>query len=161
MTTRTTVRFNRKEQVWQAINGKAESFPANQTGKRQALLSALAQDHPHLFEVVNSIAENHNNNPQLVERMLKACQLVVRGNVYSNGRVKSQSSEETYQTSFDGFPKSWYCQCADFDNGQQRHAGLSKFGGVDSHYGLVCKHILAQLIADFADLELPDEEIPF
>lgn len=161
MTTKTTVKFNTSDKVWQAINGKVMTFPAGKDGKRQALLCALNSDHPQLAAIVGDIAEMHDHNPQLIDRLIKAAQLVVKGNVYSNGRVKSQASEEVYQTSFEGMPKSWFCDCQDFDNGLQRQAGLIQWGGVDTDYGLMCKHTLAQLIAHFAGVELTDQEIPF
>lgn len=161
MTTKTIVKFNRNTNVWEAINGKVQTFPASKEGKRQALLCALNSDHPQLAAIVGDIAEMHNHNSQLVDRLIKAVQLIVKGNVYSDGRVKSQSSEDVYQTSFEGMPKSWGCTCQDFDNGLQRQAGLSKWGGVDTDYGLMCKHTLAQLIAGFAGITLEDEQIPF
>jgi hypothetical protein len=161
MTTQTIIRYNKITRQWQAVNGQVHTFPAGKEGKRAALLCALNSDQPHLAAIVGDIAEMHNHNPALVDRLLKASQLITKGHVYNGGKVKSQSSEEVYQTSFEGFPKSWYCTCEDFDNGLQRQAGLIKWGGIDTDYGLMCKHTLAQLIAHLAGLMLEDEEIPF
>ncbi len=161
MATKTTVKLNRSEKVWQAVNGQVHTFPASKDGKRQALLCALNSDHPHLAAIVGDIAKMHDHKPQLIDRLIKAAQLIVKGYVYSGGKVKSQSSETVYTVTFEGKPKSHHCTCQNFDNGLQRQAGLAKFGGVDTDYGLMCKHSLAHLIAHLAGIILQDEPIPF
>lgn len=129
--------------------------------QRQINFVALDPDHHQISIIIRDIADMHDYNPQLVDCLNMAAQLIVMGNVYNNGRVKSESSEEVYQTSFEGMPKSWFCTCADFDNGLQRLAGIVDYGGVDTDYGLMCSHSLAQLVAYFVGLDLPDEPIPF
>jgi hypothetical protein len=137
------------------------TFPAGKDGKRQAMLTALAHDHPVLFGHVDDIAEMHDRRPELVDRLIKAAQLVAHGHVYADGKVLSQSSKDVYHVSFDGTPAAWHCTCEDFTNGIRRQAGLAKWGGVDTDYGLMCKHALASLLAYLTGIELTDEPIPF
>jgi hypothetical protein len=155
------VSFNRHTNQWEARNGQTFTFPAGPEGKRQALRLALSHDHPPLAQVVQDLATQHAEAPALVDRLFKAAQLLVKGHVYSNGRVQSQSGSDLYQTSFSGTPKLWHCSCLDFENGMQREAGLSERGGVDTDYGLMCKHTLAHLLAYLTSTTLPHEPIPF
>lgn len=161
--TKTAVKYHPRAKAWQAINGKVESFPAGPDGKRAALLAALAHDHPELYAVVADVAAMHDHRPELVDRLLKAAQLVVKGHVFADHKVKSQSSEQVYKVSCAGTPAAWHCDCDDFERGQQRHAGLTDWGGVYTDYDAwpVCKHILAALVAELAGVELVDEPIPF
>lgn len=159
---KTVVKYNRSTKSWQAINGKVTDFPAGDDGKRQALLSALGHDYPALYAVVTDIAAMHNHKPGLVDRLIKAAQLLTKGHVLSNCRVKSQTEADVvYQTSCSGHPTAYLCSCDDFDKGMQRRAGLSQWGGVETDYGLMCKHTLAQLLAYMTGWQLADQEIPF
>lgn len=161
--TKTVVKYDRSARLWLAVNGKTESFPAGDDGRRAALLCALGNDFPDLATVVSDIAESNGNTPALVERLIKAAQLLTKGHCYANGRVLSQSQEGVvYQTSYSSRPSSYYCNCEDFDRGMQRRAGLSQHGGVEvAGIGLMCKHTLAQHLAYLTGWKLEDEPIPF
>jgi hypothetical protein len=145
------VLYDRAAKKWLCVNGATTEFPAGPGGRQMAMLAALAHDHPALFEVVDGIARLHENDPQLVDRLIKACILLARGHVYRNGRVQSQTGDAVYTTTFGGIPKSYHCDCPAFAT----HAVVSTV------YGPQCKHTLSQLIAHFAGLELPDEAITF
>lgn len=158
----TQVLYNRKQKQWEAVNGQTVSFPAGKEGKRAALRYALAVEAPALYAVVDDIISIHGeSNAALLDRLLKAAQLILADHVYQDNKVKSQSGEEVYQVSFVGLPHQPHCTCPDFERGLMRRAGQSKWGGAESDYGLVCKHVLAVLLVEFANLQPASQPIPF
>jgi hypothetical protein len=162
---KTIVRYNRTIRQWQVINGTVRNFGSGKDAHRDALMAALEHDRPDLFIVVNAIARANDNNPQLIDRLLKAASLICQGHVYDNGRVKSQNADEpgkVYTVSYHPLEENpYFCDCADFENGLKRLAGLEKWGGIDTGQGLHCKHSLSVELAYIARLQLPSEPIPF
>lgn len=147
-TVKTAVRYDRRRRQWLTVNGRVTDHPS----KQAALLAALRTDHPELAAVVTDISRMHDNDPALLDRLLKASQLLCRGHVYADGKVKSQTSEQVYRVSCAGEPCTWSCNCGDFNRMD---------GGYPSDYGKVCKHCLAALLAEFVGWPVQNEPIPF
>jgi hypothetical protein len=162
---KTIVRFNKTIRQWQVINGRVQNFGSGKDAHRDALMAALDHDQPELYTVVSAIARANSNNPQLIDRLLKAAKLICQGHVYDNGRVRSQSEEDpnrVYTVTYHPDEENpYFCDCADFENGLQRRAGLAKWGGVETGQGLHCKHSLSIELAYIANVKLPSQPIPF
>jgi hypothetical protein len=165
---RTAVKYNRQAKTWQAINGETQEFGPGKEGKRQALLAALQYDQPRLYEAITDLAEMNGNDPKLLDRLLKGCQLLTKGHVFKSWhknryRVRSQCDSETYEVEFGGQPAAYACTCMDYKGGLQRIAGEAQYGGVDVDFNPwpVCKHILACHVAWLTQWPLEDEPIPF
>jgi hypothetical protein len=139
---KTHIRYDRSAKQWQAVNGTVTSHPT----KKEALLKALANDHPRLAEVVTSLIRLHGD--AITARAIKAAQLITHNRVF-DGMVRSQTQPDTYyKIRFDGAPRSYKCDCPD--------GRLT-----DAHLGEVCKHTLAAHLAYIAGIELADAPIPF
>ncbi len=168
MTVRTAVRYNREERSWQAINGETLDFGPGKAAKRQAMLTALQHDRPVLARIVGDLAAMNGNSDEVIDRLLKGAQLLVKGRVFktwqeNHYRVQSQTGSEMYEVADEGIPRAYSCDCQDYVNGQQRHAGLSSSGGayVDFNPWPVCKHVLAVHLAWLSQWPLQDEPIPW
>jgi len=164
---KTAVTYNREARSWQAINGDVVDFGPGKAGQRQALLAALRHDQPTLHTLLTEVARRHNNDPALLDRLLRGAQLLAKGHVYATlhpdqYRVRSQHSSEVYTVAFSGIPKAYHCTCPDFDHGQQRQAGLRPTGGANLDFNPwpVCKHILACYLAWLSEWPLESEPIP-
>lgn len=131
--TKTAVRYDRSKRTWLAINGQVQSFGAGPDAKRSAMLAALRHDHPHLSRIVTDLA--HGNPRHLVDRFIKAAQLICSGKVYGNGVVASQTLKNVYYTTrYEGFPKSYRCSCPDLSKGMCKHTlavHLAYLAGID------------------------------
>jgi hypothetical protein len=110
----------------------------------------------------------NDDDPKLIDRLLKAAQLLTRRHVYqtihkNRYRVRSQCGNETYEVEFGGQPAAYACTCVDYNNGLQRLAGQAQYGGVDVDFNPwpVCKHILACHVAWLTEWHLEVEPIPF
>lgn len=160
---RTIVRFNRQLRQWQAINGQVRNFGSGHDARRDCFMAALEHDRPELADVVKAIAEANDNNPQLVDRLLKAASLLSQGYVYDNGRVRSQNNPEEVYTVFWSAELGYHCDCQDFENGLMRQAGQAKWGGAEVDFSdhPLCKHCLAVELAWRVGADLPGEPIPF
>jgi len=154
---KTTVQYNRKKRQWIVENGRVITFPAGNDGRRGAHLLALWSDAPRLHRVVSDVIEMHQGDSRvnpgaLTDRLLKAARLVLDGHVHRSPdatAVTSQSdSEVSYTVTWRGLPLQPHCTCPDHEK-----------GGVFSYYGPVCKHVLADLLAYFTNLD-PTAIIP-
>ena len=86
---------------------------------------------------------------QFQRRLEKAAELVRAKKVF-RGFVVSSKSNKAYRTWQIGFPKQWRCECVDF----QFRGGFDT-AQVCGGYGRQCKHTLAQMIAEFEQINLP------
>lgn len=148
VTDKTKIHYEKQSHTWQAINGEVH----NCVTRREALLVALRHDWPGLAAKVDSLVRLHDADGPFVDRLLRACQLVVGGNVHPNGVVTSQSGNGTYTVTFSGIPRRYDCNCPDDRV-------------FDAHLGKVCKHTMAAHLATLLGLELPrrrsrDEALP-
>lgn len=179
------VQYNRSERQWETwpeetcydtalIVGAVVSFPAGKEGKRAAMLAALRNDRPDICDEVEAIIENHPSEPTIIDRAIRAGQLVAAGHVraplpatspysYLNevARVTSQAGNGEYAIL--EHPEAMWCTCPDHENGFKRwvlhqdHPERPKFGAPPiEKIGFACKHIIAWLIC-CAMME--DEEI--
>lgn len=145
---KTSVRYNKHTKLWEAHNGKG--FEEHKD-RRRVLLYALKCDHPKIYYVIKDISYFHRTEDgkvslRLIDRLVKAAQLLAKEHVYKDGLVRSQNGENRlYQTRFEGIPKQWSCDCVDF-----------RKGGLKSDYGQMCKHTFAVMIAGFLKLHLPE-----
>jgi hypothetical protein len=143
---KTVVHWNPRMKQWTAVNGSVRQFGSGKDAKRDCLLYALDHDHPHLAGAVKSLADEHPNNPQLLDRLIKGAMLICKGHITTlspnRWQVRSQSEPgETYQVVFSH--GGYACQCQDFENGLKRRAGLERWGGAEANFNdaPVCKHI--------------------
>lgn len=180
------VQYNQSTRQWQTwpedqdyttalIAGAVVAFPAGREGKRAAMLAALRNDRPDICDEVEAIIENHPSEPAIIDRSIRAGQLVAGGHIraplpttspysYLNevARVASQTGNgEHYAIS--EHPRALWCTCQDHENGFRRwvlpqdHPERPKFGAPPMEgIGFACKHIIAWLIC-CAMME--DEEI--
>lgn len=140
--TKTAVRYNAHGRTWEAINGTTTPTGNGPEGKRAALLLALAHDQPALAGKVNDLVRIHNFDEPMIDRLIKAAQLLCTGSVYDNGEVKSQTRDGLiHNTAYHNGKYS--CSCED----GRAH---------DPILGKCCKHVLAQHLAYLMALELPE-----
>ncbi len=188
------VMYNRSDRQWQVWSQEQEysealviggviSFPAGKEGKRAAMLAALRNDRSDIADEVEAIIANHPHNEPLIDRAIKAGQLVVAGNVRAPlpldaphsylgecCRVESQTTPGEFYAISECAREMW-CTCPDHENGLKRqmlhqdHPERPKYGApwLGPPIGLACKHIIAWLICcslsenhpDLEDLEIP------
>jgi hypothetical protein len=132
---KTAVKYNKEANSWQAVNGETHDCGPGKQGRREAMLAALEHDQPELSRIVVDIVRRHDDNPRLLDRLLKGAQLLVKGHVYSTWKeghykVRSQSGDETYLVTDVGIPRTYDCNCADFENGLKRRAGLARMAAL-------------------------------
>ena len=187
------VKYNRSARTWETwddsndyeqalIVGCVVAFPAGIEGKRAALLTALRNDRPDVADEVEAIINNHPTNGALIDRAIRAGQLVAAGHVkaplpvtspysYLNevARVESQSEAGQYYA-VSQHPEALWCTCPDHENGFKRwvlhqdHPERPRHGAPPlPKVGFACKHILAWLIccAISEEPELEEMEEPF
>ena len=139
------VSYDPKQQRWIARNTSKSLCHKDQ---RKVLLWALKQRHPEIYRVIKTIAFFHRKEGSvslaLIDRLIRAAQLMTKGYVHSDGLVGSQNNNgQYYHVTFKGIPKRWACTCEDF-----------KRGGVQTDYGQMCKHTFALLMAGFLQRDL-------
>lgn len=189
------VEYNPHQRQWETWDASREydkalviggvvSFPAGKEGKRAAMLAALRNDRPDVADEVEAIIANHPHNEPLIDRAIKAGQLVAAGNVraplpvespysYLNerSRVESQTTPgEFYAVS--EHPDALWCTCPDHENGFKRFVLHQDHPERPGHgapplekIGFACKHILAWFICaamtEDCEPDLAEMEIPF
>jgi len=123
---KTSIRYNRSDKTWQAVNGTV----TNCASKNEALMVALTHDHPRIAAKVGDIIRLHGQTNDITSRAIKAAQLIVKGHVAGNA-VRSQTQPDTvYNVRFDGLPGTYKCDCPD-----------NRID--DPMIGEICKHTLA------------------
>ena len=167
-----SAQYNRNDRVWEFWPGEYDSalragqviqYPSGANGKRAALLQQLEHEEPEIHDHVQAIISNHGG---LIDRAIKAGHIVAAGGVKMAHRhgfhVQSQSKpNKKYWVSggFDHTPQR--CNCMDWWNGN----GVHQYGWrvpfaapfVPGLGCVVCKHILAVLIAETLT---PHEDCP-
>lgn len=133
---KTSVKYNKNQRAWQVTNGTTTFVK----GKTAALLVALKTDHRELFEHVKAIYQICDYDKKILGRLLRGAQLLCKGHIKVNEDVRSQHSDEVYQVTFEGIPKTWKCTCEDYKQGR---AQAIPYGGT------VCKHIFAVMLKRF------------
>lgn len=131
--------YNRSGRCYEvATNDETLTFPAGVDGRRQAFQTAVQLENAALHALALQMASDH---PQLANRIWKACEIVLTGDVVLQDGiavVPSQSSEYggyTVQTA-DGLI---CCDCEDFQGATAVY--------IAENEQPFCKHILAYQFA--------------